>query len=99
MASEEQQIAREIVVFFTPEGDPFSNDPRWNDSRVQDAWHAQQGDEAEVTEDDEDEELPPYSEWTNENLRAELVERKLSLDGKKADMVARLEEDDAKAQA
>lgn len=96
MASEEQKIAAEIVVFFDPFGDPFSNDPRWNDSRVQEAWHAQQGG-AEAEEEVEDD-LPPYEEWTNDNLRGELSERGLSVDGNKAALIKRLEEDDAKAE-
>lgn len=99
-----KQIADEIVVFFNPDGSPFSNDPRWNDSRVREAWEAKQGAEVdeEIEEEDldpEDEEEVPYTEWTNDELRAELVKRKLSLDGKKADLIARLEEDDAKAEA
>lgn len=92
----EEQIAGEIVVFLTPDQQPFSNDPRWNDSRVQEAWHARQDGGVSVEEEDED---VPYSEWTNEELRAELSDRKLSVDGKKADMVKRLEDDDAKADA
>lgn len=39
----------------------------------------------------------PYSEWRVDDLRAELTERQLPADGKKADLVARLEEDDAQS--
>lgn len=99
----EEEIAREIVVFKTPDGGTFSNDPRWNDGRVREAWEEWQAaagvdTDPEVEEEDDDPEDISYSDWTNDDLRAELSERKLSLDGKKADMVARLEEDDAKAE-
>lgn len=50
-----------------------------------------QDNEPEGDEDD----VPPYTEWTNEELRAELADRGLSTEGKKADLVARLEEDDS----
>lgn len=36
----------------------------------------------------------PYEAWTNEELRTELRNRQLSTDGKKDDLIARLEEDD-----
>lgn len=91
----DREIAEEIVVFLNPDGQPFSNDPRWNDSRVREAWKTKQAGDAEVEEEDD---LPPYEQWNNDDLRAELVTRRLSVDGKKADMVARLEEDDAKAE-
>lgn len=45
-------------------------------------------------EEDDDEDVD-YSSWSNDELRAELARRNLSVDGKKADLVARLEEDDA----
>lgn len=96
----EEEIAREIVVFKNPDGGTFSNDPRWNDGRVREAWEEWQAAaevDTEVVEEDDDPEDVSYSDWTNDDLRAELSERKLSLDGKKADMVARLEADDAQA--
>lgn len=36
----------------------------------------------------------PYDQWSSEELKTELRNRKLSVEGKKADLVARLEEDD-----
>lgn len=39
-------------------------------------------------------EVPPYEEWSREDLRKECVARNLSKIGKHADLVARLEEDD-----
>jgi hypothetical protein len=49
----------------------------------------------EEEEDDEEEEIS-YEEASVEDLKAELKERGLSASGSKADLVARLEEDDAK---
>lgn len=40
------------------------------------------------------EEVPPYEEWTRDELLTELGERGLSKQGKNADLVARLYEDD-----
>lgn len=93
-------IVAELVVFKNHDGTYNSNHPMWMDSRIQEHWMARHSDEAlaaagEQDEEDEDE-VPDYNAWTNDDLRAELVERKLSVDGKKADMVARLEADDAK---
>lgn len=91
---------KDLVVFKSPEGEPFSMDPRWHDPEVRKAWKA--ADEAEgqpETEDEIEEVDEPYSAWNNEDLRAELHGRNLSVEGKKADMVKRLEEDDAKAGA
>lgn len=103
MATEAEAIAAEIVVFKTPDGDPFSNDPRWNDSRVQEAWKAKDADfdpeeydpedQVQVEPEDEDDD-EPYDKWTNDELRGELSGRGLSVEGKKLDMVARLEADD-----
>ncbi len=51
---------------------------------------------AEVAEDEEVVEVvEDYSSWTNAELRAELKNRGLSVDGAKSDLVARLEADDA----
>lgn len=36
----------------------------------------------------------PYSEWSMDELKAELTERKLPVSGKKTELVARLEEND-----
>ena len=36
----------------------------------------------------------PYEAWSTEELKTELRNRALSVEGKKADLVARLEEDD-----
>lgn len=44
-----------------------------------------------------EEEVEPYEEWTNEELREELKNRHLSTDGKKDDLVARLYENDAQS--
>lgn len=51
----------------------------------------------EFDEDAADDLSDDYSDWTNDQLRAELSERNLSTEGKKADLVERLEEDDAAA--
>jgi hypothetical protein len=96
-----KQVAEEIVVFFDPEGNPFSNDPRWADSRIQEAWAVRnQGNPNPATEEDDSEEVEevdePYDKWTNEELRTELATRGLSVDGKKTDLVQRLEANDKK---
>ncbi len=51
---------------------------------------AAEREQVEVIEVDE-----PYSKWTVDELKAELKERKLSTEGKKDELVARLEADDA----
>lgn len=38
----------------------------------------------------------PYDQWSIEELKTELRNRKLSVEGKKADLVSRLEQDDEK---
>jgi hypothetical protein len=48
-----------------------------------------------VDEDEDEEETGDYEGWTNDDLRAELASRDLSVDGNKADLLARLQEDDA----
>lgn len=100
----------DLVVFRNPDGSPFSMDPRWADSRTRQAWIKKNGATEDIVEEDEEDEEddgteaeeeedegPAYGDWTNDELRAELNRRKLSLDGKKTDLVARLEEDDEKA--
>lgn len=98
------EIVDELVVF--KHEDPnrpdryVSNSPLWNDSRLRKRWIDKYSDEAladEAGEDDEEvEDYTPYEEWKNDDLRAELVTRKLSVDGTKAEMAARLREDDEK---
>lgn len=52
------------------------------------------------TEDEDDEDYEPdYESWNNNDLRADLSERGLSVDGKKADLIKRLREDDEKDEA
>lgn len=92
------ELPEDLVVFLNPDNTPFSMDPRWHDPAIREAWQAKQ-DGVEDAEIEEEAEVDDYNAWTNDELRAELSERKLSLDGKKADMVKRLEEDDAKAGA
>jgi len=46
-------------------------------------------------EGDDSSDVPPYAEWTNDDLRDELGKRELSKSGSKADLIARLEESDA----
>ena len=103
MATEAEEIAEEIVVFKNPDGEPFSNDPRWNDRAVREAWKAKDADfdpEEYDPEVEPEDEVEDYQTWTNDELRGELSARSLSVEGKKADMVARLEaDDDAKAKA
>lgn len=104
------EIVDDLVVFKHedpnhPDGQYFSNNPMWNDSRIRDHWMARHSDEAKASEggtqtvegsdEDEDEDLQPYAEMTNEDLRTELASRGLSVDGKKAELVKRLEDDDA----
>jgi SAP domain-containing protein len=45
--------------------------------------------------DSDEDDVPEYSEWKVEDLRAELKARDLSSAGTKADLIARLEADDA----
>lgn len=98
------EIVDELVVFKHEDVNHperyFSNNPMWGDSRVRERWMATKSDEAiadaEGENDIEDVEGDDYETWTNDELRAELVKRKLSVDGKKVDLVERLREDDAK---
>jgi hypothetical protein len=78
-----------------------SNDPWWRDNRVRTAWLNRYAPEdtdgdGDVDDDDEVDELPSYETLSNDELRAELSTRGLSVDGKKADMIQRLEENDSK---
>lgn len=101
-------IVDELVVFKHedpnhPQGLYFSNNPMWNDSRVRDHWMSRHSDEAKSQSDgaeDEDEvvEVEDYGQLTNDQLREELARRGLSVDGKKVELIQRLEEDDAKAE-
>ena len=50
------------------------------------------GDKGGIQEDDED---LAYEDMSNDDLRAELASRDLAVSGSKADLIARLEEDDA----
>lgn len=81
-----------IVVHIHPETGPWSYDPRFN----REEWLAEHPDEwvdpdaeVEVVEDDS------YAKWTVEQLKEELTARELPTDGKKAELIARLEADDA----
>lgn len=92
-------ILDDIVAFKMgdgPDAEWQSNSPLWNDSRIRKAWVKRE--EArlagEVDEEDE-EEVPDYASMRNDDLRAELAARSLSVEGTKAEMVARLEENDA----
>lgn len=105
MSNPLDEILAEIVVFRNGEtGEYQSNSPYWHDGRVKKRWIALYSDEAVAAReeaassegDDEVEEEPDYSTWKNEDLRTELAGRELSVDGTKADMVARLIEDDNK---
>lgn len=99
------EIVEELVVF--KHEDPnredryFSNDPRFNDSRIRERWLARFGDDAvqgeqNIEDDPDEDEDPDYESWNNDDLRAELAGRNLPVDGKKADLIARLREDDEK---
>ena len=88
----------EIVVHIHPETGPWSYDPRFD----REAWLEEHPDEwtdpdaavvAVVVDEDN------YASWTNDALRAELSARELDTDGKKSELVARLEADDAAAEA
>lgn len=52
------------------------------------------GQEAEQNQSDEEEEIPPYEEWSVEHLRDECRQRGLIVSGNKSDLVTRLETDD-----
>lgn len=47
-----------------------------------------------VVDSDEEEGTAPYSEWTVDDLKAELKARDLTVSGSKEQLVERLEEDD-----
>lgn len=51
-------------------------------------------DDEEDVDPEDDDELPPYSEWTVPALDAELKRRSLSVNGTKPEKVKRLEDDD-----
>lgn len=53
------------------------------------------GDEDEGEDEEGEEEVPPYDEWTTAELREELEARELNPKGNKAQLVERLEADDA----
>lgn len=98
------EIVDELVVFKiegrTQDKGYISNSNWWQDSRVRTLWLNKFAAEdtnadGEVDEQDEDE-LPAYETLSNDELRAELSARKLSIDGKKVDMIQRLEADDSK---
>lgn len=95
-------VCRDLVVFKHENGEHISNSPLWMDSTIRQHWLDNFSDEAvarraDEEPEEEDEEEVDYNSMTNDDLRAELLERKLSLDGKKADMVARLIADDEAA--
>lgn len=54
--------------------------------------------EGEGDEEGDDEDEVDYDSMTNDELRAELARRELSVEGKKVDLIARLEEDDTSAE-
>ena len=97
------EIVDELVVFKHEDGRFVSNSPMWNDGRIRERWIEKYGPNAKVDDDedgipdeDEDEgEEVDYNALTNDDLRAELSTRGLPVDGKKSDMVARLEAHDA----
>jgi len=92
---------------------PLSDETRaWLLSRGQDVlvhrldqqWEDQRANEPVthevITQDnDEDEEIPPYWEWSKSELVEELKARGLDTSGRKEELVARLEEDDASGEA
>lgn len=65
---------------------------RVRDKREQNTENADGDTPAEAAGEEEEDE--GYQSWTNEQLREELDSRELSTTGNKADLVARLEEDD-----
>lgn len=97
MSDELTAILDEMVVFGFEDGTYSSNSPYWNDPRLRKAWikrHGQKNEPEPVVEEVDEEEVD-YNTFTNEELRTELARRGLSVDGKKAEMVSRLEENDA----
>lgn len=102
-------IVKDLVVFKHedpnhPDGQYFSNNPMWNDSRIREHWMANHSDEAkagksepEAGDDEviEDVEGDDYETWKNDDLRAELSTRGLDVDGTKKELVARLRADDS----
>lgn len=99
-----QEDLKDLVVMINPETGPFSHDPRWHIPEIRQAWidsHDEKGaviESAEVEEDGDEDDID-YASWTNDDLRAELAARGLSVDGKKEVLVKRLEDDDAAAEA
>jgi hypothetical protein len=99
------EIVDELVVFKHEDiNHPqryVSNSPLWNDSRLRKRWMDKFSDEAiadsEGEDDIEDVEGDDYETWRNDDLRAELASRELSVEGTKKDLVARLREDDSTA--
>lgn len=57
------------------------------------------GDQATTDDEDEDAEDDGYSTWGNEDLREELRRRELTVNGKKRELIARLEADDAERES
>lgn len=103
------EIVDELVVFKHEDVNHpqryFSNNPLWNDSRLRKRWMEKHSDEAiadRAGENDieavEELESDNYEEWRNDDLRAELATRNLSVEGTKKDLVARLREDDDKGE-
>lgn len=99
-----EEIIDDLVVFRNPNGEYFSNSMYWGDQRIRDAWTAKHSDEAkaqtaeddsEAETEDEVEDEVAYADMTNEELRTELAGRGLSVDGKKVELISRLEADDA----
>jgi hypothetical protein len=94
------ELLKGLVVFRNGEdGEYVSNNPLWNDGRIRKAWLRKFGpaaEEREIQHIEDPEEVPAYETWTNQDLRNELVSRSLSVEGNKAEMVKRLQEDDAK---
>ena len=92
-------IVDELVVFRHEDGTFVSNSMYWNDSRIREAWINKYGEDAPIDDNEDgepdEEEIEDYNTWTNDNLRAELSNRGLSVDGKKVDLIARLEENDS----
>lgn len=94
-------ILDELVVFRNGETGKYeSNSPYWHDARIRKAWKAKHSDEAKAAaetgpeEPEGEEEYVDYSTMTNDQLRAELSGRGLDVTGNKAELIARLEEND-----
>lgn len=78
-----------------PDMNPMENVPRPPRASALDEQGRRYTTEQTADPTDEDE-VAPYEQWNVDDLKEELANRGLTTTGKKAELVSRLEEDDAK---